>query len=303
MKRLLLAALAAGLACRMASAGDEPETMRVPLRFQALENAVADGGMVRLRREYRQADGGPVVFEAEEATVVELQSLDRRIVQDPESSAQHFIEHVKKLEANFTVEKPGLYQVRLRAWFPLKAPYNHNESMDDGEVRRVDDSQSEDPGIWFWTQGLTYDLAEGAHHYVFPSPNAFCGGARLDKVAILPADHAEVEGLGPPVSPISTPSEGKAITKRINLRLIKAFELKYEISENGGSADVEYSYDQTQWQPIPSGQWVGVPTPKPRFLYFRFRLSAKPAGLSPWVQGLALTVKKEASPAPVGQER
>ena len=298
MRNIAFTAFAIGLASSSFAAGVEPETVRVPVRFETLENAVADGGLIRLRNEYRQDKSKPIVFEAEESTVIELQSLDQRIMKDEQASAAHCLQNVKKFEADFTVETPGQYQVRLRAWFPTKAFYNHNACMDDGEVRQEVDSQSSDPEVWFWTQGTVYDLAKGPHRYVFPSPNAFCGGARIDKVAILPIGNTEVVGLGPEVSPVTTPLDAKAITKRINLRLIKSWQLTYEITENGGTVAVEYSFDQAKWKPMPSGKSVSVPVPKPRFVYFRFRLTGKSPGHSPWVQGVALTIVKE---SPVGK--
>lgn len=295
IRNMAFAAFAIGLASTSFAAGGEPETVRVPVRFETLENAVADGGLIRLRIEYRQEKDKPIVFEAEESMIIGLQSLDQRIMKDDQASAAHYLQNVKKLEADFMVETPGQYQVRLRAWFPVKAFYNHNACMDDGEVRQVVDSQSNDPEVWFWTQGTVYDLSKGAHHYVFPSPSAFCGGARIDKVAILPVSNAEVTGLGPEVSPVTTPLDGKAITKRINLRLIKSWQLNYEITENGGKVAVEYSFDQTIWKSMPSGKSVSVPVPKPRFVYFRFRLTGKIPGHSPWIQGVALTIEKESA--------
>jgi len=281
------------LSCALPALALEAESLRIPLRFEALDNAVADGNLVRLRREYAQEGAKPIVFEAEEATIIELQSSDKRIVKDDQASGGHYLHYVKKMEYAFTVETPGVYQVRLRGWFPRKAFYCHMERMDDGGTSQVPDSQSNDPEVWFWTQGAVYELAKGRHEYVFPSPNAFCAGARLDKVALLPLGKDEVSGLGPACSLITTPASGAAVTKRINLRRIRSWRLNYEVTANGGVAAVEYSFDKAKWFPTPSGATVEAPAPKPRFLYFRFTLTSQPGGISPWVQVVELSALVE----------
>jgi len=268
--------------------GEETEAIRVPLRFETLENAVTDGNLVRLRREYVQEGAKPLVFEAEEATVAELQSSDKRILADVQASGGYCLHYVKKMEYVFTVETPGAYQVRFRAWFPLKGFYCHNERMDDGVATQVADSQSGEPQVWFWTEGAVYELAKGRHEYAFPSPSAFCAGARLDKVALFPVGKAEVAGQGPAASPITTPAVGVAISKRINLRRINSWRLDYETTTNGGSVVVEYSFDKEKWFPAPSGATLAAPTPKPRFVYFRFSLNGKAGASSPWTQGVEL---------------
>jgi len=265
----------------------------VPLRFETLDNTVAGDGLVRLRHEYRQDRDLPLVFEAEAATDLEFQSADKRIMSDAQASGGFYIDYVKKLEFDYTVETPGTYQVRLRAWFPLKAPYTHKECMDNGPVQTVDDSQLHDPGVWFWTTGATYELGRGLHHYAFPSPTAFCAGARLDKVAILPVDRSDVNDFGPVASPIVTPLTGQAVTERISLRLIKAWQLNYTATLNGGNATVEYTYDREKWLPAPSGEFSDVPQPKPQFIYFRFILTGKAEQPSPWIQGVELQVQEE----------
>ena len=275
--------------------GEGTETLRVPLRFETLDNAVADGNLVRLRREYAQDGVKPIVFEAEEATIIELQSSDKRIMPDTQASGGYYLHYVKKMEYAFTVETPGAYQVRFRGWFPRKAFYCHQEHMDDGGTSQVPDSQSNDPEVWFWTQGAVYELAKGRHDYVFPSPSAFCAGARLDKVALFPVGKDEVTEFGPAGSPISTAATGTAVTKRINLRRITSWRLSYEVTDNGGTAMAEYSFDKVKWVPAPSGATITAPAPKPRFLYFRFTLTGQPGKLSPWIQITELSAAVEAA--------
>lgn len=268
----------------------------IPLRFDTMDNTVADAGLVRLRREYRQERDQPMAFEAEEATQIKFEGADRRIMKDAQASGGFYIHHVKRLEFNFTVETAGSYQVRFRSWFPLKAPYNHRECMDDGEVRNVCDSQSNDQEVWFWTSGTTYELSRGQHRYLLPSPTAFCAGARLDKVVFLPVDRNEVKDFGPAATPLATPLTGKAMTAPISLRRIKAWQLNYEIVPNEGTATVEYSVDKEKWIPVSPGEFIEVPLPKPQFLYLRFVLVGKEGQPSPWIQGIELQGKEEANP-------
>jgi hypothetical protein len=280
----------------------EPSAMRVPLRFDTLTNLVTDGGLVRLRREYRQEPGQPIAIEGEEATVLEHHGMEYKIMADPEAANGHYIHYVKKLAFDFEVTTPGLYRARLRAWFPLKAGYNHTAQMDDGEGRMVVDSNQDEPKVWFWTTGVEYELTAGPHRYLFPSPNAFCAGARLDRLVLFPKGTPEkVEGFGPPTSPMVSPQEGEAITRRIKLTKIQEWRLEHDPVLNGGDAHVEYAFARDgAWQPVPAAKpgvlpalFHPLPTPKPRYIYFRFRLRGQPGNLSPRIEGLQLLIHKE----------
>mgnify|MGYP001553814629 CR=1 FL=1 len=205
----------------IAASAEKPKTMRVPLRIQENDNLATEGRMVRLRRKFRQNGAEPIVFEGEEASLLVLHSLEKRIMTDPERSNGHYVHHVKEMEYHFDVETPGAYQIRFLSYYPLQANYNHKEKMDDGEPQGVVDSFNEEPKVWRWTKGKTYDLSKGEHKYIFPSPTAFCGGAKLDKIVLQPVDAAEITDQGPSASKNVLPQKGVAMTRRIKLQKIK----------------------------------------------------------------------------------
>lgn len=285
------------ISCPSLAAGESPALVRAPLRFQEAENLATDGNMIRLFREYRQIAGNPIIFEAEEATVIELLDSGKRIVFDPGVSGGYCLEHVRRLEFQFDAVTPGRYRVWLRAWFPLKADYNHSERMNDGETRFAPDTHpSDEPKVWRWVEGLEYTLEKGMNRHVFPAPTAFCGGARLDKVLLLPAGHAVPSGLGPAASPVIGAQNGQAITRRINMERVNAWRLNFDVTENRGKAEVAYSYDKIAWQSVTPGQIMTVPEPKPGYLYFKFGIEGVAGSPSPWIQGLAFYVELEKKP-------
>jgi hypothetical protein len=266
----------------------------VPLRFQENEHLVKTGNLIRLRREFRQAPGQPIVFEAEDATLLEFKNSDQTILDAPTASGGHYVEHVKMMQFDFEVIRSGKYQVRFLAYFPLKANYNHGEYMDDGRPARVIDSNSELAKQWRWTRGRIYSLNRGRHRYVFPSPHAFCGGARLDKIVLQAIGGDEPEGLGPVASPLTSSLSGCAVTRRIKLKKIRSWRLDYEADENDGQLTVEYSYDKAAgWKPLTAGQISQTPIPKPAYIYFRLQIEAKSGQLSPCLRNTTFRIIKE----------
>lgn len=269
------------------------ETLRVPLRFDRLENTVAEGGMVRLYREYRQQEGQPIVFEAEEATHMAFQSANDTVTADSEASGGYYIKNVKSLSFSFMAVTPGAYKVYLRTWFPLKAFYCHNEKLDNGEVMNITDSRFSDPGVWAWTAAGEYDISAGRHEYIFPAPNAFCAGARLDKVVLKLADGADITGFGLHASPAEGASQGLAYLRRINLRNVKRWQLNYEAVVHAGAVTCEQSTDRQLWLPVTAGSMSEIMPPKPRFLYLRVLLNGIDAKERPYLRGLNLMVIRE----------
>jgi hypothetical protein len=267
---------------------------KVPLRFQKNENLSTKGNMIRLRREFKQEVGKPIVFEAEEATILEFKNNDQKISKDGNASGGHYIEHVKMMEYEFEVMDPGKYQVRFLAFFPLKANYNHRECIDDGKSEMVVDSNKEPAKMWRWTRGNVYDLSKGKHRYIFPSPFAFCGGAKLDKIVFVPEKGVDPQKLGPDASPIVSSLEGEAVTRRIKLKKIKEWRLDFEAEDNGGQVTVEYSYDKSKgWSPVTAGKEMKVPLPKPTYIYFKFKINGKKGTLSPCLQNTRFMIIKE----------
>lgn len=278
----------------LAESAGEIEKMRIPLRFDELDNAVVDGGLLRLRREYKQVAKEPLGFEAEEATLLEPHSKERQITADPEVSGGFYVYQVKRMEYHFEVVTPGRYCVWVRAWFPARGCWNHHEALDDGPPQMVVDSDSGEDQRWLWVKETTYQLAAGKHRLVYPSPSAWCGGARLDKVVLAP-EGTPVADMGPKSSPFSTSLSGKALAHRIKVKRVRAWELAFTRIENGGSVTVEYSYDKgVTWLLFGKGVKlpVEVPVARPRYLYFRFQVTGQAGRPSPWLQGLELYVFK-----------
>ena len=272
-----------------------PSTMRVPLQFQKINNLTTDGQMIRLRRVYQQVSKQPIVFEAEEATQLVFSNRERRIMADPTRSGGYYIEHVSELGFEFITATPGQYQVRLLAYFPIRGNYNHNEQMNDGPRQNIVDSNHEEPEIWRWTHGAIYDLPAGENHYYFPSPSAFNGGARLDKVVLVPVKQADsIQAQGPAASPFITTNQGEARTRRIRLSRIATWQLNAETKPNGGEISIQYGYQPNgPWHPVELGKTIQVQSPKPRYIYFHFKLSGVQGQPSPWIQGLELRIRKE----------
>lgn len=281
-----------------AEGAGETEKMRIPLRFDELDSAVVDGGLLRLRREYKQVGKEPLSFEAEEATILEPHSKDRQIAADPETSGGFYVYQVKHMEYHFEVVTPGKYCVWVHAYFPARGNWNHHEALDDGPPQTVVDSDSGEDKRWLWVKETTYPLAAGKHRLVYPSPSAWCGGARLDKVVLAP-EGTSVSDMGPKPSPITTGLTGKAFSHRIKVKRVRAWELAFARVENGGSITVEYSYDKgAAW--LPFGKDIKlpieVPAARPRYLYFRFQIAGQSNRPSPWLQALELYVVKEPTP-------
>ena len=272
----------------------QTKMMRVPIRFEHVDNLVTVGNMVRLKRVYTQDGNQPISMEAEEATEIILDHRQRRIVRDEKRSGNYYLEYAKDLVFDFHVKTPGQYQVRFLAYFPSRGNYNHNEILNDGQRVNVIDSNYQEAGVWFWTVGKTYNLEEGFNRYWLPSPTAFCGGARLDKIVMMPMDNIQpIVDMGPETSKMVTSDHGNAMTRRIKLQRIKDWQLNAAITPNDGKVTLEYSYDANgPWQPVVLNTLTTPPSPKPRYLYYRIALQAVAGKPSPWVQGLELLIHK-----------
>lgn len=272
---------------------------KASINFEKDGTLAAEGGMIRLKRVYAQKKSEPICFEAEEATALELQSTDKKIEVDDSASGGHYIHFVKMLAFHFTVETPGKYQVWYHNWFPLKANYNHYEYMDDSPiVQNVQDSMMGelDEKKWHWVKGPLYELEKGGHDYVFPSPTAFCAGARLDKIILVPegqelSDDAKMKLAG---SLTAAGSTGEMISSSIKLKKIAQWELNYQKVENSGAIKVEYSYDDGKTWTAFSGQPetpVEVPdSARDGRLCFKISIAGKEGCISPRVEGFTLYV-------------
>ena len=200
---------------------------------------------------------------------------------------------------HFSVEKPGKYHVWYHNWFPLKADYNHHEYMDGSAVAQIvkDSMMGElDEKKWQWVKGPVYELAKGEHDYVFPSPTAFCAGARLDKIILVPAGQelSDEAKMKLPGSLTGGGSTGEVISSSLKLRKIAQWELNYQKIENGGTIKVEYSYDDGKtWTAfsVKPGTPVEVPdSARDGKLCFKISIIGKEGCISPRVEGFTLNI-------------
>lgn len=262
------------------------------------------GDMLCLKRKFKQEGNRPIVFEAEKASLIKLRNRDERIANDENASGGSYIQYASQLEYDYVVETPGRYHVRFLAYFPLKGTWMHHERMDEGDVKGVFDSQNGDVKTWLWTKGETYDLSKGEHRYIFPSPTAFCGGAKLDKIVLEPVEQQiELSGKGPASSPQIGENQGSATTKRVNLSRIKEWKLLFDAIKNDGRVQAEYSYDRKNWKRLVSDQTMTPPTPKPDYLWIRFKLQATSGKRIPYVAGLKFSILLDKTVRKKGEKR
>lgn len=275
------------------------EKIKASIKFEKDGALAVEGGVIRLKRVYAQKKSEPICFEAEDATALELQSADKKIEADDSASGGYYVHFVKMLSFHFTVETAGKYQVWYHSWFPLKASYNHNEYMDDDAMaQNVNDSMMGklDEKKWHWVKGPLYELSKGEHDYVFPSPTAFCAGARLDKIILVPVGQelADDAKMKLPVSQTVGGSSGEVISSSIKLGKIAKWELAYQKVVNGGTIKIEYSYDRGEtWTAFSSqpGTPVDVPdSARDGRLCFKISINGKDGCISPRVEGFTLYV-------------
>lgn len=266
---------------------------KVPLRFEKGCSLETIGNMVRLPRAYRQEGNLPVMIEAEEASSVELDNLSRRIVLDKDASNGAYMNYVKYLKFVIDIKTPGKYNSRILGYFPKSGNWMHYEQMDNGGKLGVWDSRNGIAGVWLWTEGQEYDLDKGKHIYLFPSPTAFCGGSRIDKLVLMPVGSKLDPGSVKPAVQ-TMPDSAEAVSRKLRLDRINAWKLDYHTELNSGKAAVEYSYDRKKWEVVISAKEYVVSSPKPDYLWLRFKLAAaKGKGRSPWIQGVSMYIKKD----------
>lgn len=291
----------AGAACAVAllaltAAGADTERIKTGIRFRAAGSLSVAGGRIGLARVYGQEGAEPIAFEAEAASSLELQSSSAGLVHDPDVSGEYCIHHVKAMAFRFAVTTPGPYRVWYRSWFPLKADYNHSEYMDDpGDRQQVHDSMGGalDAKQWHWVKGPLYELTNGMHEYVFPSPTAFCGGARLDRVILMPNDRNLTNPASIPNAKVLSGETGETVSSSVRLRRIVEWTVDYRTT---GAVDIYFSYDRgTTWtlftgQP---GDSVSVPdTARDGRLRFKVSMTATPESPAPSLDGFVVHVER-----------
>lgn len=264
---------------------DEP--FKAKINIDTCRNAVlTERGMMYLPATHAQKGRG-ILFEAEQMNGLEYHFQKVRIQQEPGHTS---IWDVKFLEFHFTVTKPGKYRTWYYATYPTNLGYNHGEYMDGGEKIVISDSRFLSPNVWRWHSGPVYDLKAGKHVWTFPSPGAWCGKTKLDKLMLLPASvKAEPQKFTDVKTSVSMPGDGEIKLRRIKATLLKRWMFNAELELNGGRFAAEYRYDDQKFTRVTSGKWMNVPA-KAKYLYFRFRLVRGKKLLSPFAHNMTLMV-------------
>lgn len=275
------------LACAGADTGETAAC--ASLKYVVTNNIAEQNGLMKIKRVYAQQGNAPLCFEAEEASWLRSEQLEKCIITDSKAVGGYYVAHVSAMGFEFLVQTPGRYQAWYRASFPYNAPWAHIEQMDDGERKLVVDGAAKRVKEWYWQPGPFYTLTAGSHVFRFPHPTAWCAGPMLDRVALVPEGAGPLDDKGPPASGITSPAEGVAETKDIKAREIISWSLDYELNANDGHAVIEYSCDQGKtWTPLPGpGVAVAVAEGTER-VRIRFRLSAAAGRPSPWLYDVKL---------------
>lgn len=272
-------------ACLTAS---DSEPFRAKINIDSAENAVLNArGLMFLPAVQAQQEKG-ILFEAEQMNNLEYHYGNTRIQQE---KGHNSIWDVKFMEYRFTVTKPGKYRTWYYATYPTNLGYLHSEFMDGGEKISVHDSHFLSPNVWRWHSGPVYELKAGEHVWTFPSPGAWCGKTKLDKLMLLPEQiTSDPEKFTAVKTAVSIPLKGEVKLRRIKASLLKKWMFNCDFELNGGSFYAEYRYDEQKFQAIVPGKWMTVPSDA-KYLYFRFRMErSKEKLLSPFVHNMTLMV-------------
>lgn len=278
-------------------AGVAGNIFQAKLRVQKNENSnFSKDGLFYLPASHVQKSDG-VQIEAEQPHKLEYHKSEARMQVEKDCAS---ILNVRAMEFHFEVVKPGKYRAWYRGNFPTSYSYNHRERMDDGETSGlIPDSENLPKNIWRWHSGPVYQLEKGKHVWQFPSPSAWCGGAKLDKLLLLPENETIDTGAGPDAgenleTKVCIPERGEIVMRRIKTKQIRKWIINADTQLNGGKFTAEYRYNgEQQFRPLKIGEWQMVPEGV-RYLYFRFQLEkAKDATVSPFVYNIAFLVQEK----------
>jgi len=295
MKKILISAVLAS--AFLSLQGAEGNIFQAKLSVEKNENAVfnQDGFFYLPASHVQKSDG--IQIEAEQFHKLDYHKSEARMQVEKDCAS---ILNVRAMEFHFEVVKPGKYRAWYRGNYPTLYPYNHRERIDDGKITElIPDSENLPINVWRWNSGPVYQLEKGKHVWQFPSPTAWCGGAKLDKLLLLPENETIDAGAGPDAganreTEVSIPERGEIVMRKIKTKQIQKWVINADTQLNGGKFTAEYRYDgEQQFKPLKIGEWQMVPE-EVRYLYFSFQLEkAKDATVSPFVYNIALSVQEK----------
>ncbi|MBT3382049.1 MAG: hypothetical protein HN742_26020 [Lentisphaerae bacterium] len=225
----------------------------------------------------RQAGADVVHLEAEAAEALSFQE-GKGPTMDTAASGGAYVAHVTHAEFPFAVKQAGQYQGWARFYLPWAGSWNHQESMDKGGKRQINDSVRWVFGEWIWGRLGEYKLRAGEHRFILHN---WLGGARLDSIFFTTAPGFSAEALiGSPL-PDDESGSGTVTTAPMHPSQVdKWLTLDWEAELNGGTVNASVSSDGGQsWTNVgPGGDLSGIRPAADGTDVLLARFSLRPAG-------------------------
>ena len=223
-----------------------------------------------------------LAFEAEAAENLTFQP-ERGIVQDEAASSGAYISHVTNAEYVLNVPEAGTYQGWARIYLPHPGAWNHEESMDGGPVRRINDSAAWVFGQWIWSRLGQYQLTAGEQRFRL---HHWLGGARLDTLFFTNDLDFAADGLIGLPHFAGEQTQGHVQTTALRPSAVESWgALSYDAELNGGTLMVKASGDggRTWFDVQADGSLAAVQArgDGSDTLTVRFTFAAAPDGASP----------------------
>ena len=299
----------------VAALSGQSAMMNARMRFEESDAVVQSGKCLHLKTEVVQTSGDWLVIEPTAFNAFEPSSERGRITTKEESLEKCVIQNARVLGYDFTLAEGGMYDVWMRAQFPLAAGYNHTESMDGGEARAVFDSVDGtrvdkygslpsgealnqlflEPNLWHWFKNLSYELKPGHHHWLWPRPGAWTANPWLDRIVLVRrGSQVRPETATKDNMKVVRAKSGSVTSRRIKTERIRSWLFTCDKAENGGKVTLEYSYGGDAFEPLEPGKVYCVPE-KSDYLYVRISFDGSADGALPIVYGYNFRVEKKGS--------
>jgi hypothetical protein len=245
--------------------------------LQTVACRVQDGKVV-LGEWFDPGDAKGFAMEAEDA--VDLVADPVGGVEDATCSGGRYVVKLDRALFPINVTTPGRYQRWSRAFFPQGGGWLHSESMDLGPQTWLTDCDGSTAGRWVWVKGPVYDLTVGPHLLWIHN---WHGGARLDKVVLLPEGSLEPDGLGPASLKRSQARAGFVLTPLITVPGLKSLDhVEWPFDARQGEVRLSASVDGgAHFMPLAqlsAASYAGLAAPK---LQLRADVRAATDGTSP----------------------
>ncbi len=234
-------------------------------------------------------DPALVSFEAETAEGLALQE-GSGITESPDASGGAYIDRVTHAEYPITIPEQGAYQGWARIFLPHPGSWNHEESMNTGGKKRVNDSERWVFGEWIWSKLGSYTLGPGENRFILHN---FLGGARID--CIFFTRNAALRGEGLVGLPTAADGMARVTTAPVRPSRVKSWgALRIDADLNGGAVEAEVSSDGgVNWLPAAKAgdlSALKVAGDGSDTLLARLTLKPGPDGESPVVRSVAASL-------------